>query len=685
MRHEIDARRPAERDDPRLRPEPDRAGDRVRLLLRARGDDRARVRARRGDGQLQPRDGLDRLRHVRPPVLRAADARGRAGDRRSRAAGGRDRPVRRSDAAEAGGRARGGGRAAARDAAGGDRPGRGARALRRAAAATSGSARRRTRLAQSAGGGARRRARASAGRCSCARATCSAGGRWRSSTTSTACATTSGGWPATAARSSSTASWRTRSRSTSTRSATARTCGSAAIMQHVEEAGIHSGDSACVLPPHSLGAEMLGEIREATRRIALGARRRRPAQRPVRRARRRPVRDRGQPARLADGPVRQQGDRAAAGQARLPRDAGGEARGDEPAGRSRRRPRLASRRRCCRSTASPAPTRCSARRCARPARSWASPPTSRPRSPRRRPRRGRGCRAPAPCSSRSPTPTSRRSWGSPPSCTTSASGSSPRAAPPRRSRGWGSRSSALNKVGEGSPHVVDWIENGDVDLVINTPTGTAARTDGYEIRRAAIARGMPCITTIAGGMAASRAIAAARPRRPGGRLAAGAARPGRGRVTRTLAPLGRRTTEIIARTEYGPYVVITVGDRRAAPRSRASSTCSPPPSAGAGARTSGRSCRGRSASCANATASLDFLFEDVGPGTNRLMRARRGRRAAAARPARRRLLAAARRPPPGARRRRRRHRAAGRSGATSSTARRRCSASATPRTPRARR
>src|SRR4051794_41709090 len=42
------------------------------------------------------------------------------------------------------------------------------------------------------------------------------------------------------------------------------------IMQHVEEAGIHSGDSACVLPPHSLGPEMLDEIRAATRGIALG-------------------------------------------------------------------------------------------------------------------------------------------------------------------------------------------------------------------------------------------------------------------------------------------------------------------------------------------------------------------------------------------------------------------------------
>ncbi|MEA2281055.1 MAG: carbamoyl-phosphate synthase large subunit [Solirubrobacteraceae bacterium] len=68
----------------------------------------------------------------------------------------------------------------------------------------------------------------------------------------------------------------------------------------------------------------------------------------------------------------------------------------------------------------------------------------------------------------------------------------------------------LNKIGDGSPHVVDWIEGGDVGLVINTPTGTAARSDGYEIRRAAVARGIPCITTISGGMAATRAIAAAR-------------------------------------------------------------------------------------------------------------------------------------------------------------------------------
>ena len=68
----------------------------------------------------------------------------------------------------------------------------------------------------------------------------------------------------------------------------------------------------------------------------------------------------------------------------------------------------------------------------------------------------------------------------------------------------------LNKLGDGSPHVVDEIERGAVDLVINTPVGTGARTDGYEIRRAAIARGIPCITTLSGGMAAARAIASAR-------------------------------------------------------------------------------------------------------------------------------------------------------------------------------
>jgi carbamoyl-phosphate synthase large subunit len=68
----------------------------------------------------------------------------------------------------------------------------------------------------------------------------------------------------------------------------------------------------------------------------------------------------------------------------------------------------------------------------------------------------------------------------------------------------------INKLAEGSPHVVDWIARGDVDLVVNTPTGSGARTDGYEIRSAAVAQGIPCITTLSGALAAVRAIRAAR-------------------------------------------------------------------------------------------------------------------------------------------------------------------------------
>ncbi|MFU8818799.1 MAG: carbamoyl-phosphate synthase large subunit [Desulfurivibrio sp.] len=40
------------------------------------------------------------------------------------------------------------------------------------------------------------------------------------------------------------------------------------IMQHIEEAGIHSGDSACVLPPHTLASEMIEEIKAASRAMA---------------------------------------------------------------------------------------------------------------------------------------------------------------------------------------------------------------------------------------------------------------------------------------------------------------------------------------------------------------------------------------------------------------------------------
>jgi carbamoyl-phosphate synthase large subunit len=68
----------------------------------------------------------------------------------------------------------------------------------------------------------------------------------------------------------------------------------------------------------------------------------------------------------------------------------------------------------------------------------------------------------------------------------------------------------ISKLSEGSPNVVERIEAGEVALVINTPTGSGARADGYEIRRAAIGRGVPCITTMSGASAAQRAIRASR-------------------------------------------------------------------------------------------------------------------------------------------------------------------------------
>ena len=70
------------------------------------------------------------------------------------------------------------------------------------------------------------------------------------------------------------------------------------------------------------------------------------------------------------------------------------------------------------------------------------------------------------------------------------------------------------KLSEGSPNVVERIDTGGVDMVINTPTGSGARADGYEIRRAAVARGIPCITTMTGASAAQRAIRAGRESAP---------------------------------------------------------------------------------------------------------------------------------------------------------------------------
>ena len=124
-------------DHPRRRPQPHRPGHRVRLLLLPRLLRAARGRLRKHHGQLQSRNGVDRLRHLGSPLLRAADARGRAGDHRHRAqqrhAAWRDRAVRRPDAAQARRPAGEGRRPDPRHLARRDRPCRGPQPLQAAA------------------------------------------------------------------------------------------------------------------------------------------------------------------------------------------------------------------------------------------------------------------------------------------------------------------------------------------------------------------------------------------------------------------------------------------------------------------------------------------------------------------------------------------------------------------------
>ena len=64
------------------------------------------------------------------------------------------------------------------------------------------------------------------------------------------------------------------------------------------------------------------------------------------------------------------------------------------------------------------------------------------------------------------------------------------------------------KVSQGRPNILDLIINKQVDLIINTPSGKKGKTEGYYIRRAAVDYGIPYITTVSGAMAAVKGIEA---------------------------------------------------------------------------------------------------------------------------------------------------------------------------------
>ena len=67
-------------------------------------------------------------------------------------------------------------------------------------------------------------------------------------------------------------------------------------------------------------------------------------------------------------------------------------------------------------------------------------------------------------------------------------------------------SKSIFKVGEGRPNIVDAVKSNEIDIIINTPFGGAAREDEYEIGRCAIRHKVPVFTTISGAKAAVRAI-----------------------------------------------------------------------------------------------------------------------------------------------------------------------------------
>ena len=287
----------------------------------------------------------------------------------------------------------------------------------------------------------------------------------------------------------------------------------AGIMQHVEEAGVHSGDSACVIPPMSLGEEMLEEIRATTERIALElgvigliniqygvaggelyvieANPRASRTVPfvskaigvplAKIACRLMLGERLADQDLPDGPA----EHVSVKEAVLPfaRFAGA----DSVLG-----PEMKSTGEVM-GIAADFPTAFGKAQAAAGVRAAA-----RGRGLHHRHRHRQAGGDPA----RGPLPRSR------------LRGDRDRRHRPG-DRAMGVPVTRINKIGEGSPHVVDLIRERRCDLVINTPTGSGARTDGYEIRTAAVRHGIPCITTMTGATAAARAIAAGQRRRRG--------------------------------------------------------------------------------------------------------------------------------------------------------------------------
>ena len=73
----------------------------------------------------------------------------------------------------------------------------------------------------------------------------------------------------------------------------------------------------------------------------------------------------------------------------------------------------------------------------------------------------------------------------------------------------------VNKIGAAHPNIGDMIANGEISLIINTPYGPGSRGDGYLLRTEAVRRGVTCVTALSGANAYVSAIEAVREERAG--------------------------------------------------------------------------------------------------------------------------------------------------------------------------
>ena len=291
------------------------------------------------------------------------------------------------------------------------------------------------------------------------------------------------------------------------------------IMEHIEEAGIHSGDSACTLPPVTLGDEELERVRRATLQLAEGIGVRglmnvqfALAQDVLYVLEANPRASRTVPF-VAKATGRPHLEGGCPGHARL--DHQRAPRGGAAAPHRRRRAHAepcAGRGQGGRAAVQALPdqararssTACSGRRCARPARSWASTRTSARPSPRASSPPTAGCPRKG-CIFVSVANRDKRAMIFPVKRLADLGftliATTGTAEVLRRN---GITAEVVRKVSQrgtavaahDEPSIVDLILGGEIAMVVNTPIGPNARADGYAIRAATTSMDKPIITTV---------------------------------------------------------------------------------------------------------------------------------------------------------------------------------------------